>query len=182
MKYNEVSLRYATALYDLSAEAGIQDKVFSNLRELNQVFKKDAEIKEFISSPLVKSTDKETAMKKALANGELTDQVKSFVLLLAKKGRLDLFNEIVEAYQTKSDEAHGVTRGDVVSTTVLSTEERSEVEKFVSEATGKKVILTYSEDSTLIGGLIAKVGSYTFDDSITSHMRRLKEDLKRSAL
>lgn len=181
MRFSEVSLRYASALYETTNESGSSDKAFANLRDLKAFFDEEKETYDFLLSPLYKASDKETVLKTALKDAGLTEEVFSLVLLLAKKNRLSIFTDVVEAFQFRSDEAHGVKRGEVCSTTVLSPEERQNIEKLVSEATGKKVILTYKEDKNLIGGLVAKVGSFTFDDTINSHIRRLKEELKRSA-
>ena len=180
MKHTEVSSRYASALYDLALESNTQDNIFAELRAVKKLFEKEVEIKNFISSVLVKPSDKEEAIKKAITDKGLSKETESFLLLLAKKNRLSLFDDIVGAYQDRADADHGVTRGTVQTTTVLSPEERHNVEKFVSEATGKKVILTYTEEPSLIGGLTVQVGSYKFDDTLASHLRRLKEELKRS--
>ncbi|MCB0341523.1 MAG: ATP synthase F1 subunit delta [Bdellovibrionales bacterium] len=181
MRYSEVAARYATALFDLATEDNKQDQYYSDLLALNKVFVEDQPVYQFITNPLTKSTDKESAIAKALESQTLSLAVKSFVLLLARKNRLGAYSEIMAAFQAKNDEAHGVTRGSVESAAVLNPDERAEVERFVSKATGKRVILAYKENSDLIGGLIARVGSYTFDDTLTSHLHRLKDELKRRA-
>jgi F-type H+-transporting ATPase subunit delta len=181
MIYSEVAARYSKALFDLSVSEGNQDDVFSGLRVVKQLIDGDKSLHEFFASPVVRASDKESAIAKAFKGSGLPKSVEDFLCLLAKKNRISLFSEIVAAYQDKIDEAHGVTRGEVESATVLTPEERKSVEDIVSRATGKRVILTYKEDPKLIGGLVARVGSYTFDDSIISHLRRLKEELKRSA-
>lgn len=181
MSCSEVSMRYARALYDLASENGVQEKVFSDLRALDQIFEQDVEFKTFLLSPVIQAGLKEKALAQAFKNSGVSQEVESFLLLLAQKGRLGLYSEVLDAYQAKSDEAHGVTRGTVYSASVLGPEERSQVEKYVSQTTGKQVILTYREDPTVIGGLVAEVGSFTFDDTIKSHLIRLREDLKRRA-
>jgi F-type H+-transporting ATPase subunit delta len=42
----------------------------------------------------------------------------------------------------------------------------------------KQVILTTRVDSTLIGGLVAKVGDMVFDGTIRTQLNQLKESLK----
>lgn len=120
-------------------------------------------------------------MAKALKGSGVSAEVEAFLLLLARKNRLPIFPEVLEAYQHFTDEANGVTRGVVRSARVLSQEDRGRIEETVSRYTKKNVILTYKEDEDLLGGLVAEVGSYTFDDSLTAHLKRLNEELKRSA-
>lgn len=178
---SEVSNRYASALFQLAKDSGKQDQIFNELRALKEMFSKNNEARAILSLPTIKGTDKVKAFVEALKTAPVSEEVKAFCFLLAKKNRLPIFFEVVDAYQSQIDISNGVTRGVVRSTTVLSPEERQRIEKIVSQVTKKQVIMSYKQDTALIGGLIAEVGSYTFDDTLTTHLKRLKEELKRSA-
>jgi len=127
---------------------------------------------------LVPAQQKEGFLKKAFEGSKISPNLAHFICLLARKGRLEFFNDIVEAYQKRTDEAHGVCRGTVRSAVVLSGTDREKVEDIVQERTGKKVILNYLVDPDLIGGMVAQVGSFKFDDGINSHLHRLKNNLQ----
>jgi len=174
--------RYARALYNLAKESNQQDFVFAEMRAINEAFESDSEIKTFLETPMIRPTDKIKAVEGLLAKVKVSDVLKNFILLLAKKGRLPLFGDVVTSYQQISDESHGVTRGEVRSAAVLGPDDRKRIEELVGKATKKKVILTYKEDPSLLGGLVAEVGSFTFDDSLTSHLNRINEQLTRSLL
>ncbi|NJL23951.1 MAG: ATP synthase F1 subunit delta [Calothrix sp. SM1_5_4] len=167
-------------MYGLAKEKGEDDTVFEQMRAMDQAFRADEAIVEFMESPLYRPTDKVKAIEALLSKVQVTETLKSFLLLLTKKNRLPLFSEVVVAYQMIADEAHGVTRGTVRSAAVLAPEERKRIEELVSRATKKQVILTYKEDPALLGGLVAEVGSFTFDDSLISHLKRINEQLTRS--
>ena len=179
MKFSGLAARYSKALFEIAKESGQQDKVFAEVRAFSELLDKSPEFKEFLTSPLIRKEDKEASLKAALQNAGLSDDTKNFFLLLARKGRIGLFSQILESFQFQTDESHGVTRGQVKSAAILSPNERDEVEKTVSKVTGKRVILSYKEDPALIGGVVAQVGSYTFDDSLSSHLTRLKEEINR---
>lgn len=176
-----LATRYAKALYNLAKEKGEQDAVFNQMRAVGEAFTNDKEVAEYIQSPVIRPTDKVKVIEKMTAAVQMPESLKNFVLLMAKKNRLPIFNDVVTAYQTIADEAHGVTRGVVRSATVLDPAERTRIAELVSRATKKQVILTYKEDPSLLGGLVAEVGSFTFDDSLISHLKRIKEQLNRSA-
>lgn len=181
MRHMILATRYARAIYGLAKEKNEQDSVFAQMRAFEEAFSGDKEIEDFLTSPLFRPMDKVKAMEAVVAKVNASEVLKNFVLLLARKNRLGIFSEIMTAYQTISDEAHGVTRGLVRSATVLSPEDRKRIEDLVSKATKKQVILTYKEDPSLLGGLVAEVGSFTFDDSLISHLKRINEQLTRSA-
>lgn len=179
MRCSAIAKRYASALYSLAKENQASEKIFSDLRELKNIFEQNKKINNLLISPLIQSNIKESFFKSALKESGLSQMTEHFIYLLAKKNRLGLFYEIVKAYELKSDTDHGVTRGVVQSASVLSGNERIEVESMVAQATKKQVILKYEENASLIGGVVVEVGSYTFDDSLASHLKRLKDELKR---
>lgn len=180
MSNMNLASRYARALYTLAKEKNEQDGVFAQMRTLEEAFSLDPQIKDFVESPLYRPADKVKALETVIGKLDIAESLKNFMLLLARKDRLPIFPDVLTAYQTIADEAHGVTRGVVRSAAVLGPEDRQRIEEFVSKATKKQVILTYTEDPSLIGGLVAEVGSFTFDDSLTSHLNRINEQLTRS--
>ena len=179
MRTSEIAVRYARAAFDLAVETKTEEKTFGDLRALKIAFAKDASIAQFFASPVVAPEQKESALKAALANSGTSDVATNLMLTLARKERLSLFAQVVDAFQDRADAVNGVGRGVVRSATALAPQERTSLESIVEKVLKKKVILTYTTDSSVIGGLVAQVGSYTFDDSIKSHLDRMSEELKR---
>jgi len=180
MIISEVSKRYAKALYELAKESGKHEKILVELRAISETLNSEAMISEFICSPLVSPESKAAAVNKSVA-GKVSPEVINLMVLLADKNRLAIFSDLVVAYEQISDADHGVTRGTVRSASVVSAEARKSVELTVTRATGKKVILNYIEDASLLGGLVAQVGGWTFDDSLSSHLTKIGEELNRRA-
>ncbi len=181
MVVSEVASRYARALFELAIENESSKNVLSQLRGLREILENDSNLMEFLQSPLIKTDNKKRVLQKALKDAGLLAEVESFLLLLAGKDRLPLFGEILESYQSQMDLENGITRGVVRSASVLSNEDRNRIQEIVSNYTKKNVILTFEEDDKLLGGLVAHVGSYTFDDTLTPHLKRIKEELNRIA-
>lgn len=175
-----LATRYAKAIYTLAKDKNEQDAVFDQLRILSEALHMDKDVGQFLFSPVIRPAEKVAALEKVMATLAFSNALKNFVLLLGKKNRLGIFREILTAYQQITDDAHGVTRGTVRSATVLAPEERKRIETLVGRATKKQVILSYKEDPSLLGGLVAEVGSFTFDDSLISHLKRINEQLTRS--
>jgi F-type H+-transporting ATPase subunit delta len=179
MRVSELAIRYAKATFDLAVEKKNQEKVVSDLRALTELFEKDKDIHGYLVSPLVKPEEKEAVLEKAVANAGLSNEAHQLLILLARKERLAVFPQVVQGFQDLLDKANGVSRGVVRSATALGPADRQQIESIVEKAISKKVIMTYKVDPSVIGGLVAQVGSYTFDDSIDAHLRRLNEELKR---
>lgn len=179
MRVSELALRYSKAAFDLARESKNQEKVFTDLRAISEVIEKDQDIKGYLASPLVNAEAKAAALEKAFAGAGLSKEAHQLIVLLAQKERLPLFEQVFLGFQNLLDKANGVSRGTVRSATALAAGDRQQIEAIVEKAINKKVIMTYKVDTSVIGGLVAQVGSYTFDDSIDAHLRKLNEELKR---
>ena len=177
---SEVSRRYAQALYGLAKSKNVADLVFDELRVLGQVYDQDQEIRDFLLSPLVAPEQKIKVLQGALG-GKISEELLNTLKLMAEKHRLEVFSQVVSAYEAIIDDAHGVTRGVVRSAAPVTPEERKRIEQTVNKVTKKKVILKFEEDPSLLGGMITQVGGWIFDDSLKSHLHKLSEELNRRA-
>lgn len=174
---SEVSRRYGRALYELVSQNNKQDQVFSELRSLKEAVKEPM-IQDFFASPVVTPENKMELLKSVLGS-KVSPEIIQTLELLANKNRLSIFSEMVDAFEQMSDEAHGVSRGTVRSSKTLSPEARKKIEETVAQVTKKKVILNFTEDPSLLGGMVAQVGGWTFDDSLETHLTRMSEELNR---
>lgn len=178
MSRSEVSKRYARALYELSRDNKTNERVLGELRTLKGLFETELAIRDFFFSPVISPEQKMAAVKNTFS-GRASAEVTNTLLLMAEKNRLGVFSDLVLAFEEISDADHGVTRGTVRSAAALSPESRRQIEETVTKVTGKKVILNFTEDEKLLGGMVAQVGGWTFDDSLESHLTRMSEDLNR---
>ena len=169
MKALNLARKYATALFESIQEESDLDLIFKELKEFRQAFK-TLEVENFFSNPLYSQADRVKVIGSMVGQLKISETLKNFLILLANKNRFQILPEITDSFQVLVDNKNGVTRGEVVSSHTLSPGERERIEDIVSKRTKKRVILTYREDPHLLGGLIAKVDGYTFDDTLTMHL------------
>jgi F-type H+-transporting ATPase subunit delta len=179
MRSTEAASRYAKALYELARDAKRIDPVLNELREFATAMQKDKQLHGFLTGPLVSSQEHAKALETLFGKKQFSEETKGLLTLLARKRRFELLADIATSFQSIVDEALGVARGQVYSATTLFPEDRQRLEITISKYTAKKAVLEYHEDKSLLGGLVAKVGSYTFDDSLETQLRLMKEDLKK---
>ena len=179
MRNQEISQRYARALFELSKENKNVEEVLNQLREINHAFEKDKELKSFFTGPTVGSKTQLEALNGVFATKKFNEVAKGFLTILAQKRRFEFLPDIVTSLQATVDDSHGIARGDVRSASTLLPEERDGLERTISRYTRKKVVLEYHEDQKLVGGLVAKVGSFTFDDTLETQLRLMREAIKK---
>ena len=181
MKISEVSRCYAKALIAVAKQKGQHDRVQKELAAVASAIKADAQIQAYFTNPLITPDQKKKVIQNTFSGKGLLEEVFNLLLLLSEKNRIGGFEEIAEAYQEQMDLEQGITRGSVKSAKSLSDEAKKDLEGKITKILNKKIILTYKEDPTLLGGVVAQVGGWTFDDSIETHLIKLNEELNRRA-
>src|SRR4051812_19607788 len=99
MRSPELAKRYAKALFELAVDHRSQEKVFNDLRSLNEIFSKEKETHEFLISPMITPSQKEAVLKQVLENKNVSKEVVETVLLLARNERLGVFVDLVHAFE-----------------------------------------------------------------------------------
>ncbi len=172
----DLSKRYAKSLFAISKESNSQEKIFDQLKVINFLMGKK-EVKEFINNPNVSLLIKKQAINKIFTDTNFSSELGSFFNLLLDRKRMSLLPEIVKIFETIVDEDNGVTRGFVTSAKPLSKESLASLESKITQVLKKKIVLSASEDPLMIAGVVAKVGGWTFDDSLDTQLKKLNEKL-----
>lgn len=176
MSLNDVSKRYAKALFAASKEANTHAQTLASLTAIAEATN-TPEVANFFQDPQVEGSKKVAAVSKTMEQIKTPENVKNFVTLLMNRKRAAALPEIAKAYEQLMDEESGVTKGNVYSAKPLSADVVSSLETKISNILKKKIVLKFKEDPTVIGGVVAKVGGWTFDDSLDLHLKKLKEEL-----
>lgn len=176
MKNVQLASRYAKAIYSLAKETNSQDQIFTEASALAEVLS-DVDLKKHLNSPVVSKEDKKAIANRLLESASFSEITKNFVNVLCDKERLSLLSEISSLFQKFIDEEKGLVRGEVKSATDLTEDEKKNLEDKVSKILNKKLLLEYTKDASLFGGVVVNVGDYTLDYSVNRQLERIKESL-----
>lgn len=177
MRISEISKRYAKALYTVLKQNGQQNQGLQSLQNLEAALTTDKSVLELFTSPNILDQHKEEALQKAFAGKGLAPEVAHFANLLVSKKRISEISNIVQAYKSLVDDEQGITRGVVKSAKPLAADQLKSLEQKMNSLLKKKVALTFEEDKSLLGGVVAHVGGWTFDDSLQTHLKNLNDSL-----
>lgn len=180
MAGTDVPKRYAEALADVAQSLSSEERtrVREELRGFRQATHESFDLANLLRNPSVSSGDRLEALGAVLTKLGLSDTTSRFLRLLTDRGRMPVFDDIVEAYERIDDARSGVVRARITSATELSTEELGRVTKALQDRTGLALDVEVEVDPELIGGLRAQVGSMVFDGSVRSELERLRERLQ----
>ncbi len=178
-----VASRYARALADIltSATAGIEaDAALQQLREFRALQESSIELRNVLVSPAVPPRSKHKAIGKLAERLGMATVLKNFLFVLIDHRRIAMLGEILISLQAQLDERRGIARAAIRSARPLSDEQRGEVEASLALRTGKRVVGQYAVDDSLIGGIVARVGSRVYDGSVRGQLQAMRSRLVRS--
>lgn len=108
-------------------------------------------------------------------------QVAKLLQLLAESHKLVLVPGIVVAYRERLHAQQNVVSAHVATAAPLSADRTRALADRLSAVTGKTVDLSVSVDESLIGGLVATIGSTVYDGSVRTQLKKLRESLTSEA-
>lgn len=181
MSVRSVARRYAAALMDVARKAGSEERAGEDLAELARTISGHRELVNVLASPTVPAAVKRDILASLMsATGVGSEEVRRVVIMLADRERLGLLPELAEAFADRLLDAKKIVRADVVTAVPLSPSGRAALAEALGRATGKAVTMTERVDPAIVGGVVARVGTFVYDGSVTRQLERLREQLTHS--
>jgi F-type H+-transporting ATPase subunit delta len=172
-----IARRYATALADVAIERQEERAVQTELDHWASMIEANPQLKEVLANPTVVYDQKRRLLEDLLARTRVRETTASFLRVLLKNQRLSQLREVAARFGQILDERSDVVAADVTTARPMPEELRNALQQTLTEATGKKVRLSFTTDETIIGGLVARIGSTVFDGSVQGNLERLSDDL-----
>ena len=105
----------------------------------------------------------------------------NFLKLAAKNRRLSALPDMIKAYATLLSQSKGEIAAEVTSAEALTDSQLSDLKAALKSSLGRDVALVTRVDSSILGGLIVKVGSRMMDNSLKTKLQNLKIAMKGTA-
>ena len=171
--------RYARSIIDLAQEAGVLKEVGNDLDRIAELFADSHELVNVFSDPTVAPEAKEKVLAQILEKGGVQELTMKFIHVVLRKGRILGIGEIAGAYRELLDQLENRIRARVVTAARLSSKEESRISAALSKISGKEVILEVEVDESLLGGVVAYMGSQVYDGSIKNQLAQIKDNLSK---
>src|SRR5262245_21590556 len=168
--------RYARALIDALPPAKAEEG-YEQLVNLNRLLDTEADARKLFENPTVPVERRKLLLKEIADELGFSSHIRNFIDLLIERNRLPLLEEIVGAYQKFLDERLGIVRAAVTAAQPLDDRQRRELTAKLEKATGKRVKMDVSVDQSLLGGVVARVGSTIYDGTLLQQLKTVRETL-----
>src|SRR5215813_2699476 len=173
-----VARRYARALLEASAPGGLVT-IADQLSALADLVTSNPALADVIRNPAYSRAQRHGVVEGLIQIFKPESAtLPNFLRLLVDRHRLALLPDIARLFRDMADEKAGRVRGTVVSAVPLDPEAIRQLERTLSQAVKKQVVLDSRVDREVLGGVSTQVGSVVFDGTLRSQLDDLKRTLQ----
>ena len=172
--------RYGNALVEIlfSANAPMTpEQALLELRSFDSMVEAAPDLKHILNSPAVSRVRKRNVISKIAEQTGLNRTIRNFLFVVIDRGRTSLLPELSKKVEALVDARRGIARAVVSTASALSAEQQAAIGAELSRATGKKVQCEFHWDPSLLGGVLARIGSTVYDGSVRGKLTALKSRL-----
>ena len=173
-----IAKRYATALFDLADEMDTISIVEENVNTLKQSINESTDLNSLISSPIYTRDEQKDAIMAIATKMGLSGVMINTLSLMAEKRRLFVVPTFLLVLIDLISASKNEITAEVVSAKSLSKGQVEKLAKSLKNNFGKDVKINATVDSTLIGGMVVKVGSRMIDTTIQAKLKSLQNTMK----
>ena len=178
MTNKTAATRYARALLDVGVKENADlEQVEQELAQFVDLFKQNPLLEKVLLNPAVPVSRKRAAMAELVARAKPAGIVGKMLTLLADRDRLVLLPDLVASYRERLLDYRKIVRAEVTTAAPLGGDRAKALESSLARVTGRSVVLDTRVDASIIGGVVARVGSTVYDGSVTRQLEKIKERL-----
>ena len=171
--------RYAGALYALAIDSTKVDAIHDELGRLSDLIDESQDLRKLLESPILSRDEQQRAITTIMEKAGADVLTIKFLGTLASNGRLSALPRVIQAFQQEHARRCGQVTAEVISAVALDDSRKAVVERVVARLAGSdNLSLSMRVDSSLIGGLVVRIGSRMIDTSIKTKLSRLESAMK----
>jgi F-type H+-transporting ATPase subunit delta len=173
-----VTSRYARAFVDVVMDGRFDaNRVLQELETVSAIARQSEELRKVWESPAIPAEQKRGLLDAIVSKQGILRPVRNFIAVLIDHRRIIMLEQVLKDFQHELDNRLGFAEAEISSARELSEVERRALESQVEKLTGKKIRARYSQDASLLGGAVVRLGSTIYDGSVAGQLERIREQL-----
>jgi F-type H+-transporting ATPase subunit delta len=178
MSITTIARRYAEAVADVALAQNQVEQIDAELSAFAQLMKANRELYDVFASPVLSNEQKSKVLGALVEHTQPTSTTTNLLKVMLKNYRLHHLDAVYQQFKREINQRQGLLAAEVTTAQALSADEQNLLRHRLQELTGKQVQIQFKTDSTLIGGVLTKIGSVEYDGSIRTQLETVKQRLK----
>ena len=177
MKTSKIGNTYASVLFDISVEKNILHQIAADFTNLTKVLNQSAELKDFLTNPIIKKNQKRGVLTKILKK-QVNTSTFNFLMLLIDRNIINYLPEIMSIFFALLEKAGNVLTFEISTASELTFRQKWRLKRTLKKLTGAKTVkLIPTVDPSLIGGFLIKQDSKIMDLTAKNELKQLAKFL-----
>jgi ATP synthase F1 delta subunit len=174
----EIAAVYARSLFEVAQEQNKLDVIREQLGQFADALDSDRDLQVFFFSPYFSTIEKQDGLDRAVSDGDPI--LVNFLKLLIENHRTPVIFRVRRGFDQLWQEENKLLPVQVTSAIELDEATVSQIGARIAEQTGRKVELSSTVDSDILGGLVVRVGNSILDASIRNRLEQLRKQVARA--
>jgi len=179
MSVTTIARRYGEALADAAIARNQVNEVETDMRALAEIMKSNRELHDLFASPIVSQRDKGKVLDAIISRGRPAQMTANLLRAMLNNYRLHYLSEVYAQFHRIINERRGIVVAEVTTAQPIQPSEQALLSRRLEEMTGKQVQFQFKTDSSLIGGVVTRIGSVVYDGSVRTQLQEIKQQLKQ---
>ena len=168
---------YGEALFSLTEETNETEAVLSDVKTLEAVIKGSPEYLKLLDSPALAREERLSLIDRSFST--LNKSLVNVTKLLAEKRLAHALPKVLEHYVRAYEVSRGIEHVEVISAVALTDAQKAKLKAKLEGITKKQIIISYTHDPSLLGGMKLRYMGRELDGSIKTKLdgfeKRLSE-------
>lgn len=173
---------YGESLFELALEEEKLDLFLKEAEFVQQILTENEDLVKLMTHPKISKEEKQNVVEN-IFKSNVSNEITGFLVLVIKKGRFKEIKSILSYFIARVKEYKKIGVAFVTTAVELREEQKQALVKRLIETTEYETMeMNYTVDSSLIGGMIVRIGDRVVDSSIKHKLSNLTRDLLKIQL
>ena len=181
MDQSKINVRYAKAFFTLAKEKGLTLELRKDAGLISSVCESSSDFKLLLESPVIKTSQKSEAIRR-IFEGKIHALSINFLLLIAENKRENYLPGIFRYLEYLYRREEGIKSAVLTSAQPLNESLVAQIKEILEKEFKSKVELSQKVDQKLIGGFVLRVEDKQYDASLSTQLKKIREQLLHTEL
>ncbi len=181
MDISTIRVRYAKAFFLLAKEKNNLQSFKTDIEKVSNVCSQSADFVHLLESPVIPSAKKKELITRIFKT-EVNPLTLNFLLLVLQNNREEYIPGICRNFLELIRKDQNIKTATLVTAVEINPKTIDKIKTLLEIELKAKVELKSKVDSEIIGGLILRIDDKQYDASVTTQLRKIKQELLETEL
>jgi F-type H+-transporting ATPase subunit delta len=174
-----VARRYAAPLADVAIAHNKADQIDGELAVYGEMMRTNHELADLFASPVVSQDAKREVLDAIIERTRPDTLTANLLRTLLRNYRLQYVGAVHEEFRREMNSRKGIVVAHVSTAKPVAASQQEALGSRLHEMTGQKIQLEFKTDTSLIGGVVTRIGSMVYDGSVKTQLHEIEQRLKQ---